>query len=423
MKKSIIGFCGMTHLGISTAIGSIARDYETVCMDTNKKTIEDLNNCNLSINEPLLKEVLIKKNKFITFTDDFSLLKKCDIIYISQDIITNSNGESSLVEIKSLIKKVISYLRKEQILIILSQVPPGFTRVYLKKFKNTFYQVETLIFGQAFERTMYPERYIIGCENPENPLPVIFVDFLKSTNCPIIKMKYESAELTKISINMYLISSITIANKMSEICENLDADWEEIVPALKLDKRIGKHAYIKAQLGISGGNLERDISTAIKISKKNKINTKLFETFFKISNDRKDWVFKIITKEILKQNYFPRFAVLGLSYKKDTHSTKNAPSLVLLPKLKKHSVIAYDPVVDVKKIAPWCEKAKTPKEAIKNADVLIILTPWEEIVKLDMNWISRKMKNKYFIDPYNVFNKIQLENNGIKYFSIGKKLR
>ena len=84
-------------------------------------------------------------------------------------------------------------------------MPPGFTRINLKKFKNIFYQVETLIFGQAFERTMHPERYIIGCEKPENPLPKMFVDFLKSTNCPIIKMKYESAELTKISINLRVI--------------------------------------------------------------------------------------------------------------------------------------------------------------------------------------------------------------------------
>ena len=134
---------------------------------------------------------------------------------------------------------------------------------------------------------MHPERYIIGCENPQKPLPKKFNIFLKSANCPILQMKYESAELTKISINMYLISAISISNKMSEICEKLDANWNEIIPALRLDKRIGKHAYLKAQLGISGGNLERDIATTIKISKKNKIDTKLFENFFLISKNRK----------------------------------------------------------------------------------------------------------------------------------------
>ena len=128
-------------------------------------------------------------------------------------------------------------------------------------------------------------------------------------------MKYESAELTKISINMHLISSISITNKMSEICENIDANWNEIIPALRLDKRIGKYAYINAQLGISGGNLERDIATTIKISKKHNINTELFENFFfKSAMIEKNWIFQMIEKKVFPYISFPRIAILGLRY-------------------------------------------------------------------------------------------------------------
>ena len=137
-NKPIIGFCGMTHLGISSAIGSISNNFKTICCDQDINLINKLKNNNLNINEPYLKEVLTKNRDLITFTNDFSILKKCDLVYISQDINTNSKGESDLKEINQLMDKCIDILSIKQILVILSQVPPGFTREYLKKFKNIF---------------------------------------------------------------------------------------------------------------------------------------------------------------------------------------------------------------------------------------------------------------------------------------------
>jgi len=422
MKKSIVGFCGMTHLGICSAIASISKGFQTMCFDPNQKNIINLRKGIFPIKEPYLEEALRKNKHLINFTENAQDLEYCDLIYISPDILTNNRGISNLKEIKNLISIIIPYINKNSTMVILSQVPPGFTRKIKKKINKIYYQVETLIFGKGYERAMYPERYIIGCQDHLEPLPKNLEMFLKKSNCPVLKMTYESAEFAKISINMCLISSITVANKMSEICENVGANWNEIIPALRLDKRIGEHAYIKAQLGISGGNLERDIATAIKISKKYKIKTSLFENFFEISNNRKNWVFQLIQKVILPKIPLPRIAILGLSYKKDTNSTKNAPSLILLSQLKSMSVIVYDPVVDVNNIAPWCEKANNPEEAILKSDILIILTPWEQILKINLKWVSENMNNKYFIDPFNLFNKKKIDHLGMKYFSIGMKI-
>src|SRR5207245_1505995 len=82
---------------------------------------------------------------------------------------------------------------------------------------------------------------------------------------PILPMRYESAELAKISINMFLVASISTTNTLAELCERIGADWSEIVPALKLDKRIGQHAYLAPGLGIAGGNLERDLTTVCRL--------------------------------------------------------------------------------------------------------------------------------------------------------------
>src|SRR5207344_1570294 len=81
-----------------------------------------------------------------------------------------------------------------------------------------------------------------------------------------LPMRYESAELAKIAINCCLVSSISVANTLAELCERLDADWSEIVPALKLDRRIGQHAYLAPVLVIAGGNLERDLATVCNLA-------------------------------------------------------------------------------------------------------------------------------------------------------------
>ena len=125
--------------------------------------------------------------------------------------------------------------------------------------KLLYYQVETLIFGKSLDRALNPERIIIGCNESNSKIKNSYLKYLKRFNCPIIKMSYESAELTKIAINIFLASSITTTNVLSEICSTIGANWEEIKPALKLDSRIGPKAYLKPGLGISGGNIERDI--------------------------------------------------------------------------------------------------------------------------------------------------------------------
>ena len=89
-------------------------------------------------------------------------------------------------------------------------------------------------------------------------------------------MKYESAELSKISINCYLASSVTLTNTLAEVSKSVGASWEEIIPTLKLDKRIGKYAYLKPGLGISGGNIERDLSSITKIAKNKFLNVELY---------------------------------------------------------------------------------------------------------------------------------------------------
>ena len=423
MKKPIIGFCGMTHLGICSASASLSKGFKTICFDTSKKKIANLKKWKMDIREPLINEVLFKHKNLLKFTAISKDLSACDLIYVSLDIKTDETGKSDLNELEKLLEVVRKNINKKAITVILSQVPPGFTSKYLEKFNSIYYQVETLIFGEGFNRAMYPERFILGCKNPNEPIEEPFNLFLKSFNCPILKMNYESAELSKISINLVLISNISIANKLAEICENLGASWNEIIPALRLDKRIGKYSYINAQLGISGGNLERDIASTIRILKNFNLNTHFMESYIQISNERKNWVHKVLKEKVFVKIKNPKIGIIGLSYKPNTNSIKNAPSLKLLGKLKGENLIAYDPIVNIDDIANWCKKANTLEETYLKSDVIIILTPLEELKKVGFKSFTSSTRLKYFIDPLNIYINEYTNSHNLKYYSIGQSLK
>ena len=174
------------------------------------------------------------------------------MVYVAPDVPTDDRGTSDLGPIRALIDVVDAAMAPAAVLVVLSQVPPGFTRGLKRPLATRYYQVETLIFGRAIERAMYPERFIVGCADADAdaPLPEALATYLAAFDCPILPMRYESAELCKISINMVLVAQVSCANTIAELCEKIGADYGEIVPALRLDKRIGAYAYISPGMGI-----------------------------------------------------------------------------------------------------------------------------------------------------------------------------
>ena len=420
MKLPTIGFVGMSHLGLNYAVATASKKFKVFCYD------EDISKINLLKKKisPIFEKDLEKKIKLnfsnLKFTNNISDLKNCDNVYISEDVNTKISGKSDLTSTKGLINKTIKHLNKNSNLIILCQVPPGFCRSINWNKNQLFYQVETLIFGKALERALYPERLIIGVENKKNKIKQSYLKLLKSFNCPLIIMNYESAELAKISINMYLISTVTTTNVISEVCEKIGANWSDISIALKLDRRIGKYSYLEPGLGISGGNLERDLYTVKKLQDKNNLNNKFILELKKKSTSRKLWILNIIRK--LKKKYkIKNIAILGLAYKIGTHSTKNSPGVELIKRLKNYKIKAFDPVVKKVDNIKNLKICKSCHETIKGCDILIITTPWKEFKRINSIFLKKNIKNNIVIDPYNLLDKDELLKNEINQVSMGVK--
>jgi UDPglucose 6-dehydrogenase len=418
-SKAVIGFAGLTHLGLNTAVATAAHGFQVVGYHNDSELVHNLNNGKPHIIEPGLPELLLQNQAKITFDANPEILRNCDMVYIAVDVPTDDQGKSDLTPIYDMLKIATSKMRKDALLVILCQVPPGFTRKLKWPAEQLYYQVETLIFGRAIERAMYPERFILGCANPDRILNPKLKQYLDSFDCPILPMRYESAELAKISINMCLVASVSTANTLAEICENIGADWSEIIPALKLDKRIGQFSYLTPGLGISGGNLERDLATVLRYSEKYKTDGGVVASWVHNSRYRKQWAWNTFKNLGLDKKPEMQIAVLGLTYKENTHSLKNSPSLVFLEHLTDRKVTVYDPAAAPQSEPSFVRRANSVLNAVKDADVLAILTPWPEFKEITPDFLVQNMKGRIVFDPYRMLNYQQAKAVGLNYFTLG----
>jgi UDPglucose 6-dehydrogenase len=420
MTLPTIGFAGMTHLGLVSGVCAAEKGFHLICFDLNKDKIKELNAGHLPVSEPKLDELVSKNKDRILFTSDPTDLAKCDVVYVAPDIPTDDLGKSDLAPLDQLLNLVFETSREDAVVVVLSQVPPGFSRERMRADRKYYYQVETLIFGRAVERALYPERYIVGCADTEKPLPQAYDTFLKAHDCPILKMRYESAELAKISINMCLVASVTTANTLAELCEKIGADWAEIVPALKLDRRIGEYSYLAPGLGIAGGNLERDLATVCNFADIYGTDAGVVRSWISNSNHRRDWPIRVLHEEVLSKNPHAVVGVWGLAYKQDTHSIKNSPSIALLKGITDISIRVFDPVVPAT-VAPnkVCVASNNELDVCDGADALIIMTPWSQFSKVSPKEVAQRMKGKIVLDPYKVLDAKACRTAGLQYFTLG----
>ena len=310
----------------------------------------------INVKEPFLEDALKNNNK-ILFTENLSNLLKCQIIYVAYDVPTDRQGSPNYFQINQSLK-LLNKNKYKGIVVIHSQIRPGFMNNISKK----------------------------------------------NFKCEIIEMTYQSAELTKIAINIFLISSITCSNFLSSLSKKLNADWGDICKSLRLDKRIGKFAYLKPNMGLSGGNLERDLTTIIDISKIYYSDYEYAQTLKKQSNKQSKWLNEQISNSLKEDKDIVGF--LGITYKENTNSVKNSPACRVINK-KKYNVLFFDPIV---KEYRGLISQKTIKDIIKKSKIIIITSPSKEFMEIKTNFINNNFRGYSIIDPHGVFKNFKFKN-------------
>jgi UDPglucose 6-dehydrogenase len=424
----MIGFIGLSHLGIVYSLATAARGIDVLAFDPDAGLCDELGHARFPIAEPGLRELFQAHRSRIRFSSRAEELGQCELVFVSQDVSTDQTNRSDLAPLQKLIESVAGHFARTATVVVLCQAPPGFTRSLKVGFAGQpvgwrwFYQVETLIFGNAVERALHPERIIIGCDDPKAALPGPYTAWLKAFGCPLLPMRYESAELAKIAINLFLVSSVSTTNTLAELCEKIGADWSEIAPALRLDKRIGPHAYLTPGLGIAGGNLERDLMTVKRLAEGSEAEAGIVEAWLHNSLHRRDWATQSLRRALHKRGIpadKATVAVWGLAYKENTHSIKNSPSLALISSIPECRKQVYDPAVKMPAADLLCEQRGSALDCCQGADALVVPTPWAEFRQADLTAIRAAMSGRIILDPFGMLDGENAVALGFDYYRLG----
>ena len=429
MKLCMVG-TGYVGLVSGTCFADIG--HTVYCVDKNENIINKLNSGKLPIYEPGLRE-LIKENhksKRLFFTSNISeALKKSDIVFIC--VGTPSKKNSSFVDL-SYVFKVVKEIKKlsktKKIIITKSTVPVGtgdqIEKILQNKKKFTVISnPEFLREGEAIRDFRYPDRIIVG-SNTKNSFKIMKRLYLPLINkgANFFTTNRRGAELIKYASNAFLATKITFINEISNLCEKIGINIEDISLGMGSDTRIGSR-FLRAGPAYGGSCFPKDTKGLISIGDQVKVDLSLVKSVIKSNEKRKKLPLTKIHKIIGKNVKNKKIVFLGVTFKPNTDDMRDSSSLLMIPYLHKNGakIIYYDPTGEKKEFLKLknCKFFSSINLACKNADLVILHTEWDEFKNLDFN---KLIKNKKFTlyDLRNLYDVNEMKKKKIKYFSVGR---
>ena len=430
MKLCMIG-TGYVGLVSGTCFADIGN--QVICVDKDIKKINKLNSGSSPIYEPGLEE-LIKKNflaKRLSFTNNIkNAINASDIIFICVGTPTKkSTFDVDLSFINQCVKEILKYSKKRKIIVTKSTVPVGTgdkIEKLLKKKRKLFTLVsnpEFLREGEAIRDFRFPDRIIIGSNEKKvfNIMKKLYSPLI-SKGAKFFTTSRRGAELIKYASNAFLATKITYINELANLCEKCGVDIEDISLGIGLDSRIGGR-FLRAGPAYGGSCFPKDTKGLVSASNKFKVNLSLVKTVIKSNENRVKLLIQSVHKILGKKIKNKRIAFLGVTFKPNTDDMRDSSSLKMIPYLSKKGakLSYYDPSGkknEFKKIKN-CSYKTNIKSNCHNADLIIILTEWDEFKSIDFKKIVKNKQVKIY-DLRNLYNVKDMKKNKLKYYSVGR---
>jgi UDPglucose 6-dehydrogenase len=448
VRLTVIG-CG--YVGLVTGACLAAAGHEVFCTDIDKKRIDLLNAGKVPIYEEHLDEVLKRATaeKKISFTDDAGeAIRAGDVIFICVGTPPKETGEADLSAIDHVARQIAREARTPKLVIEKSTVP-ALTGVQLQKALAAYsrggavkFEVasnpEFLREGTAVEDFFHPDRIVVGVESEKGAAvmreiyePILERKFhcpVHGGNCPkdpnaeLLITTISSAELIKHASNSFLALKISYANVISDLCERIGGDVEEVTRAMGLDPRIGTQ-FLKAGLGFGGFCFPKDIQAFIHLAGTIGVEFDMLKAAERVNKQRIDRFFEKIHKAlwVVKGK---KIAVLGLAFKANTDDIRFAPALEVVRKLLEEGaeVHASDPqaIGRTREIFPNVCYHEDPYKALEGADAALICTEWKIFRTLDWEKAGRSMARRLVLDGRNLYDSKKMQQLGFEYYSFGR---
>ncbi|MGM0877124.1 MAG: UDP-glucose dehydrogenase family protein [Bacillota bacterium] len=431
MKIAVVG---TGYVGLVSGVCFSDLGNQVICVDKDQLKIDMLNNLEVPIYEPGLKE-LIEKNVEkgnLKFTNDISKgVNESDIIIIAVGTPPLPNGEANLSFIEQVAKDIASEMNTYKVIMTKSTVPVG-TNERIKEIISSItdqpFDVvsvpEFLREGSAVHDTFNPDRIIIGVESEKAQGKLM--ELHKPLTENIIVTDIRSAEMIKYASNAFLATKISFINEIANICEKVGADVTKVAHGMGLDKRIGS-SFLNAGIGYGGSCFPKDTQALIQIAGNEDYDFKLLKSVVHVNTAQRYNIIEKL-KQSLEGLQGQTIGIWGLAFKPDTDDVRDAPAKEIIEELIKAGahIKAYDPIamenfkslIGTNNNIEWCLSAT---EAAKGSHAVCLLTDWKEFKDIELlKSVQNVMKQPILVDGRNVFTREEIQKTGFDYISVGR---
>ncbi len=436
-----VTFVGHGYVGLVTAAVFADLGNTVWVIGHTPEKLENLKKGILPIYEPGLEEI-VKRNvaaKRLLFTLDYKeSVPNSDVVFIAVGTPPKPTGEADLSVVYDVADKIGKHLDGYTVVIVKSTVPVGTNRKVeaminkVKPQKSTFDVAsvpEFLREGQAIGDTQHPDRIVIGSDSQKakETLVALHKPIIENngTDTHLVLTTLETAEMIKYAANSFLATKISFANAIAQLSEKVGANGPDVLEAVGLDSRIGPK-FLNAGAGYGGSCFPKDVKALIAIADGYGYDFKLLKDVEAINKE----AMKAIEEKVIKMLHGSvdgkTVGVLGLAFKPDTDDMRDAPSRTIIPALIKRGakVKAYDPISmeNAKRLPEFkgLTFCKNVQETAEEADILVILTEWNEFKLLSLKEIKKLLKNPIIIDGRNIYTPDEAKALGFTYVGVGR---
>jgi len=430
-----VAMIGTGYVGLVSGACFADFGHDVVCIDKDAGKIERLKKGEIPIFEPGLDDLVarnVREGRLSFTTDAAEAVRAADTVFIAVGTPTRrGDGHADLSYVHAAAEEIAGLVEGFTVVVTKSTVPVGTgdeVEAIIRKARPgadvaVVSNPEFLREGAAIEDFKRPDRIVVGTEDERaravmnelyRPL------FLNET--PIVFTGRRTSELIKYAANAFLALKITFINEMADLCEAVGADVQQVARGIGLDKRIGAK-FLNAGPGYGGSCFPKDTLALVRTAQQYGAPTRLIETTVAVNDTRKKAMAGKVADALDGDLSGKVIGVLGLTFKPNTDDMRDAPSLDIIPALQAMGarVQAFDPEGhEARQLLPGVDFKASAYDAVEGADVVVIITEWDQFRALDLDRVKSLMTSPVVVDLRNIYRPDDMRARGFRYASIGR---
>ncbi len=427
MKIAVIG---TGYVGLVTGTCFADLGHEVIGVDREKRKIDQLNQGKVTIYEVGLPEML-KRNlgRSLSFTTDtHDAVYQSEIVFITVGTPQGEEGKADMRYAIEAAEDIAGALDGYKIVVNKSTMPVGSTklveRVINERAEGREFDVvsnpEFLREGSAVRDFMHPDRIVVGTDSQR--AAGVMADLYRPLNAPLFITDPASAEMIKYASNAFLATKVSFINAIANICESVNADVKEVAMGMGYDHRIG-FEFLRSGPGFGGSCFPKDCKALMEMARSSGYNFYLLEGVVQVNREQMDLMVKKVERR-LGDLEGKKIAAWGLAFKPNTDDVRDSPAIEIIRMLCERGarVCAYDPegMENARAIMPSLDCAETAIDALSDADLLLILTDWDQFRLQDFRKVRELMRSPDILDTRNCLDPLSIRRLGFNYEGVGR---